>query len=210
MIADEAGRVLTVYAVYLLAAMSPGPAVFYVMRAAVSDRRVGLRGAWGVSTGTTIWVCVAALGLSALLLASPALSAAIRLAGAGYLLWLAFKLGRASLRPVAGDAAPSFIPRDGRAAYAQGVATNTTNPGTALFFTALLGSYKVEAMPAGARAAVYCGIPLLSLCWYSALALIFSDRRLAAAYLRLGRPLDAALSLIFLALGLKLAAAALH
>ena len=94
-------------------------------------------------------------------------------------------------------------------AYAQGLATNTTNPKTVLFFTALMTFYDVPAMPAPARAAVYCGIPALSLSWYSTLSLAFSDARVSRAYLSLRRPLDGGLSVLFAVLGLKLIQSAL-
>lgn len=204
-----ARAVLTVYAVYLAAAMSPGPAVFYVMRTAVASRRLGLRGALGVATGTTLWVSIAALGLTAALRHSPLLWNAVRLAGAAYLLLLAWRLARAGLAADDGAPAAGFAPKDARAAYAQGLATNATNPGTALFFTALLGLYGVERLPAAAQAAVYGGIPVLSLCWYGTLALAFSHERLAKRYLDLRRPLDAALALMFLFLAGKLGLAAL-
>jgi threonine/homoserine/homoserine lactone efflux protein len=198
-------RLLTIFAVYLLAAVSPGPAVFYVMRAAVGSRRLGLRGALGVATGTAVWVCVAAFGLAAVLKRSPLLSAAIRAAGALYLLYLSWRLAQGARGPrAADDPAPHFSPRGAAGAYAQGLATNVTNPGTALFFTALLGLYHVESMPGAAQAAAYAGIPLLAVGWYSALALAFSSERLAGGYLRLRRPLDASLAVLFLALGVKL------
>jgi len=198
-------RLATLYAVYLLAAISPGPAVFYVMRAAVASRSLGLRAALGVATGTTLWVGVAAFGLAAALKSSPALSAAVRGAGGLYFLYLAWRLALAARAPDADPAALSrFAPRGGAAAYAQGVATNATNPGTALFFTGLLGLYRVETMPPAAQLAAYAGIPVLSLCWYGSLALAFSSARLSRAYLRLRRPLDAGLAVLFLALGLKL------
>jgi threonine/homoserine/homoserine lactone efflux protein len=79
-------RLLGLYAVYLAAAVSPGPAVVYVMRTAVGSRPLGLRAALGVSTATTIWVLTAALGLAAVLKGSPHASAAIRGAGGGYFL----------------------------------------------------------------------------------------------------------------------------
>ncbi len=201
--------VLTVYAVYLFAAMSPGPAVFFVMRTAVASRRLGLRGALGVATGTTLWVCVAAVGLTAALRASPLLSNAIRWVGAVYLAFLGVRLARAAATKDDGTPAVGFAPRDEKAAYAQGLATNATNPGTAIFFTALLGLYGVERMPRGAQAAVYCGIPVLSLCWYGTLALAFSHPGLAKRYLRLRRPLDGLLALLFFLLAGKLVLAGL-
>lgn len=197
------GRLLTVYAVYIVAAMSPGPAVLYVMRTSVGSRSLGARAALGVATATTIWVCVAALGFSTVLKDAPRLMDAIRAAGGLYFLLLCFKLAR-SAATAAAEKAPAFVPRSPRAAYAQGVATNATNPGTALFFTGLLGLYDVPAMPRPAQLAVYLGIPVLSLGWYGSLSFAFSDARLSRGYLRLRRPLDAGLAALFLFLGVKL------
>jgi threonine efflux protein len=197
------GRLLTVYAVYLLAAMSPGPAVVYVMRTSVGSRGTGLRAALGVATGTAVWVTVAALGLSAVLKDSPRLADAVRGAGGAYFLFLAWKLGRSAASAEAG-AEPAFMPRSRWAAYAQGVATNVTNPGTALFFTGLLGLYGVQNMPLPGQLAVYGGIPMLSVGWYGGLSYAFSDARLSRSYLDLRRPLDGALAVLFVFLGIKL------
>jgi threonine/homoserine/homoserine lactone efflux protein len=198
-------RLLAVYAVYLVAAMSPGPAVLYVMRASVGSRGLGRRAALGVSTATTIWVLVAALGLSTVLKGSPRLMDAIRLLGGLYFLRLCWVLARSAASPAA-ERAPAFVPKSPRAAYVQGVATNATNPGTALFFTGLMGLYDVPAMPRPAQLAVYLGIPVLSLSWYSGLSFAFSDERMSRAYLKLRRPLDGGLAALFLLLGLKLIA----
>ena len=196
-------RILTIYVVYLLAAMSPGPAVLYVMRASVGSRGSGLRAALGVATGTALWVCVAAMGLSAILRDSPHLTSGISAVGGAYFLFLAWKLGR-SAATVESAGVPKFIPRSLSAVYTQGVATNVANPGTALFFTALLGLYNVQNMSLSAQFAVYCGIPVLSVGWYSGLSHAFSDSRLSRAYLHLRRPLDGALAMLFVFLGIKL------
>jgi threonine/homoserine/homoserine lactone efflux protein len=197
------GRLLTVYVVYLLAAMSPGPAVVYVMRTSVGSRGYGLRAALGVATGTALWIGVAALGLSAILKDSPRLMDAIRAVGGAYFLFLAWKLGRSAATAEAGSA-PKFMPRSPWAAYTQGVATNVTNPGTALFFTALLGLYDVQSMPLSSQLAVYGGIPVLSVGWYGGLSYAFSNPKLSRAYMNLRRPLDGALAALFVFLGIKL------
>ncbi|MFI5361305.1 MAG: LysE family translocator [Elusimicrobiota bacterium] len=197
------GRLLTLYVVYLMAAMSPGPAVVYVMRSSVGSRGIGLRAAAGVATGTSLWVVVAAVGLSAILRSSPLLAGAIRGVGGVYLLYLAWRLGRSAATPAAGGAS-SFAPRSFGAAYWQGVGTNVTNPGTALFFTALLGLYDIPSMPFAAQLAAYVGIPILSFGWYGGLSLAFSDARLSRAYLSLRRPLDGALAALFVLLGVEL------
>ena len=204
MILTMIGRLMSVYAVYFLAAMSPGPAVVYVMRTAVESRPLGLGAALGVATATALWVCIAALGLAAVLKDSPHFMDLIRAAGGVYFLRLCWTLGRSAATGGAAKAAPGAVPRGPWAAYAQGVATNATNPATALFFTALLGLYDVQTMTAAAQTAAYVGIPLLAVLWYGGLSLAFSDARLSRAYLRLRRPLDGALAILFLVLGAKL------
>jgi threonine/homoserine/homoserine lactone efflux protein len=196
-------RLLAVYAVYLLAAMSPGPSVLFVMRTSVSSRSLGARAALGVATGTAGWVLVAALGLAALLKASPRAMDGIRVAGGLYFFKLCWGLARSAATAEAA-AAPRFAPRSGRAAYARGVAVNATNPGSALFFTGLIGLYGVQEMPRAFQTAVYLGIPVLSATWYSLLSRAFSHARVSGAYLRLRRPLDGALAALFLVLGTEL------
>lgn len=196
-------RLLGVYGVYLLAAMSPGPSVLFVMRTAVSSRPLGARAALGVATATTAWVLVVALGLSALLKGSPRFLDGVRVVGGAYFAFLAWKLGRSAASAGAAPG-PKFLPRSPRAAYAQGVATNATNPGAVLFFTGLLGLYRVPDMPRAFQLAVYGGIPVLSVAWYSALAFAFSHAKVSRGYLRLRRPLDGALAALFAFLGAKL------
>lgn len=173
------------------------------MRTALGGR-FPIAAALGVATGTALWVCVAALGLSAVLKGTPALIDAIRLAGGLYFLYLCRGLARSAASPAPSQAAAAFSPSSARAAYARGVATNTTNPATALFFTGLFSLYDVGAMTAAARWAVYLGIPALSVCWYGGLSLLFSNERLSRGYLSLRRPLDGALCVLFLVLAAKL------
>ena len=206
---SEIARLLTVYAVYLLAAMAPGPAVFYVMRTAISSRRRGLRAAWGVATGTAIWVCVAAFGLSVALKNCPLTARAVRALGGAVFLHMCWRLGRVAASPAAPEEGTDFSPRSLWSAYSHGVAVNTTNPATAFFFAGLLGLYQVEQMPAWAQIAAYAGIVVLSVGWYSSVALVFSHPRLARAYLRLRRPPDAILAVLFLALAIELLRSAL-
>ncbi|MDR7305527.1 LysE family translocator [Rhodoferax saidenbachensis] len=48
----------------------------------------------GLSTGLATLACIAATGLSGLMLAVPSLQLAMKLAGTAYLFWLAWKIGR--------------------------------------------------------------------------------------------------------------------
>jgi len=103
----------------------------------------GIAAALGVSAGCVVHTLVAAFGLAALLAASAAAFAAVKWAGAAYLLWLAFNMLRDGVRP----AAPLAVNRERAASpgfarlFMQGLATNVLNPKVAIFFLALLPQF---------------------------------------------------------------------
>jgi threonine/homoserine/homoserine lactone efflux protein len=131
------------YAVFLATAivllLVPGPAVLYVVTRSIEmGRSGGLASVAGITTGTIVYIGLAAAGLSSLLLASTAAFDAIRYIGAAYLLWLGVRrlLGR-GLDELEAEAPP----RTRRRAYAQGVFVNLTNPKTIVFIFAFLPQF---------------------------------------------------------------------
>ena len=90
----------------LVAALTPGPAVTAIVARALAD---GLRPAQainaGVVTGDVILFVLAAAGMAAVARSHDQLFTALRLAGAGYLLWAGIRLWRARPRPVLPQAA---------------------------------------------------------------------------------------------------------
>jgi len=117
----------------LLLALTPGPNMIYcVSRTLVQGRRAGFISLGGVMLAFLVHLLAAALGLTALLLAVPLAFDAIRLAGAAYLLWLAWQ----ALRP--GGSAPfeaRNLPIDRPAKlFRMGFLTNLLNPKVAMFY----------------------------------------------------------------------------
>ncbi len=117
----------------LLLALTPGPNMIYcVSRTLVQGRRAGLTSLGGVLLAFLVHLVAAALGLTALLIAVPFAFDAIRLAGAAYLLWLAWQ----AVKP-GGEApfAPRALPADppGRL-FRMGFLTNLLNPKVAMFY----------------------------------------------------------------------------
>lgn len=114
--------------------LTPGPDTMYVLSRALGDgRAVGVRSAAGIATGVLVHTAAAALGLSALLRASPAAYDAVKYLGAAYLVYL----GVAALR---GDG-PGSRERETDGGYLQGVTVNVLNPKVALFFLAFLPGF---------------------------------------------------------------------
>lgn len=118
----------------------PGPAVLYLVGRSVEQGRVaGLVSVLGIHAATLVHVAAAALGLSAILASSALAFAAIKYAGAAYLIWLGLKklFGRA-------DGVPEGAPlrRHSRARLIRdGFIVNLLNPKTALFFLAFLPQF---------------------------------------------------------------------
>ena len=124
--------------------LTPGPDMLFVIAQTLRGGSArGWAAALGIFAGALGHVGLAALGLAALLAASPGLFFAARVVGAAYLIWLGVSALRAALRP-GGEAAP--LPAVGTqqglgAAFRQGMATNLLNPKVALFFLAFLPQF---------------------------------------------------------------------
>src|SRR5690606_8363649 len=83
-------------AIALGVVLSPGPNMIYlVSRSITQGRRAGLISLAGVAAGFAVYLVAATLGLTAVFTAVPQLYLAVKLAGAGYLAFLAWK----TLRP---------------------------------------------------------------------------------------------------------------
>lgn len=123
----------------LLLALTPGPVwIYLISRTLTQGRRAGYFSLIGVMAGVLVHLLAAALGLSALLLAVPAAFDAIKLAGAAYLLWLAWttlKGGGFSFTPQPLDAVPP------RVLFRQSLTASVINPKVAVFYLSLFPQF---------------------------------------------------------------------
>jgi threonine/homoserine/homoserine lactone efflux protein len=129
-------------AAWTLLALSPGPAVMYVMsQTARHGMRGGVAATLGIVSGHLVTFSAVALGLAALLAKYSGAIAAIRIVGAVYLMYLGGKMLLAKARadaPIVSNGATSS-PRHGIAL--QGLAVQLTNPKNLLFVFALLPQF---------------------------------------------------------------------
>jgi len=120
--------------------LTPGPNMMYlVSRSICQGRRAGLVSLGGVGLGFLVYMLAAAFGITALLFAVPLAYDGLRLAGAAYLLYLAW----AALKP--GGRSP-FQVRDlpvdsNRRLFAMGFLTNLLNPKAAMMYLSLLPQF---------------------------------------------------------------------
>ena len=117
--------------------LTPGPNMIYLIsRSITQGPAAGIVSLGGVALGFLFYMLCAAFGITALLLAIPYAYDALRLAGAAYLLWLAWQAmkpgGRSpfQVRKLAVDS-PQRL-------FAMGLVTNLLNPKIAMLYLALL------------------------------------------------------------------------
>jgi threonine/homoserine/homoserine lactone efflux protein len=127
-------------AVALAMVLTPGPNMAYlVSRSVCQGRAAGLVSLGGVALGFLTYMLLAALGVTALLLAIPYAYDALRLCGAAYLAWMAWS----ALRP--GGASPfqlrALAADSPRRLFAMGLLTNLLNPKIAALYLSLLPQF---------------------------------------------------------------------
>jgi len=130
---------LTFFALSVVLGLTPGPDnLFVAMQAATHGRRAGLAVVLGLCTGLLGHTAAVALGLAAVLAASATAFTVLKLAGAAYLLYLAWGAWRAPVGTMGGETLAPLQP--GRM-YLRGVLMNLSNPKVAIFFLAFLPQF---------------------------------------------------------------------
>jgi threonine/homoserine/homoserine lactone efflux protein len=120
--------------------LTPGPNMIYLIsRSITQGPSAGLVSLGGVGLGFVFYMLCAAFGITALLFAVPFAYDALRLAGAAYLLWLAWQ----AVKP--GGRSPFEVKKlaidSPRKLFAMGFVTNLLNPKIAMLYLALLPQF---------------------------------------------------------------------
>jgi len=155
---------LPVLAAFALAtvvlAITPGPDMALQLSRTVNYGRAhGLAVGFGAMSGVAVHTTLVALGISVLIVAAPVAFLVLKLAGAAYLLWLAFQAvvhggglrlaGKAVQTPTL---AQSFL---------TGVGINLLNPKVVLFFVTFLPQFVDRADPAAPQKLFFLGVEFI-------------------------------------------------
>lgn len=185
--------------------------VFVVSRTLAGGARAGVAASLGIGTGCAVHSLLAAFGLAALLAVSPWAFAAIKWAGAAYLVWLALGMLRAAWAPAAAAAAQAVVPARVSAwrLFRQGLLTNVLNPKVALFVLAFLPQFIDPQAAHKTLAFLFLGAWLVvqGMLFLLVLVAVTARLRRLGGSPRLGRWLHGLGGGLFLALAGKLALA---
>ena len=196
---------LAVAFLHLLAVISPGPAVIMAAKTGVSEGlRTGVFLAIGLALGAVIWAFAALFGLGVVFAAAPRLLFALKLLGAGYLLWLAYGFWRDADKPLPlGDTGKAA--RTPFGAFRLGVFTQLTNPKPAILFSAIFLGTVPPTTPLWVYGALLTVVFINEVAWNTFVARIFSLARTRTAYLSLKSILDKTFGGLLALLGVKIA-----
>lgn len=191
--------------VALVVVFTPGPATALVIRNAL---RGGTHAAWattaGNSTGIFLWAAASVLGISALVAASEAAFAVLKIVGAVVLVYLGLQAVLRARRGVAFDL-------DGREAlarshYRQGLITSFANPKLAVFFIALFPQFVPDGQPVLPATVLMAAIIVsMDVVWFTVLAVVVSRAQRALLEHGWARRMEAASGSVLMALGVRLA-----
>jgi threonine/homoserine/homoserine lactone efflux protein len=140
------GVLLNFVATTWMLAILPGVGQALMLRQTLADGpRIAVATIFGTVTGLVIWSAAAGAGLSAALLADPAIYHGLLLAGGGVLIVIGLRTVLSAVRRPA-DGAPAHpdgpdTEANGRGAYLAGLATNLGNPKAGVFAISLLPAF---------------------------------------------------------------------
>ena len=201
------GDLAAVALAFGIVAVSPGPANLACASVAMSrGRAAGLRFGLGLglSLGLAFWGLLAAAGLGAVLATSAPALVALKLAGATYLLWLAWGAARAAVRP-----GEILAPARSAPGFGAGLLLNLTNLKAVFAWMAALavGLGEGSGWAALGAATLLCmGIGAAN---YALWAILFSTGSAMSAYRRLRRWIEGMMAALFAMAGLGLLRSAL-
>ncbi|WP_441246777.1 LysE family translocator [Kitasatospora sp. McL0602] len=134
------GAIAGIAVVALGMVMTPGPNMIYLVSRSISQgRRAGLISLSGVFVGFLVYLSAVLAGIATVFALVPEIYVGIKLAGAAYLLWLAWK----AVRPGGRSAfTPTELDQDGpRKLFLMGLLTCLLNPKVAILYISLIPQF---------------------------------------------------------------------
>ena len=130
---------VTFFLASVLLGLAPGPDnIFVLTQSALRGRTAGLLVTLGLCTGLVVHTTAVAFGVAVIFQASAVAFTALKLFGAGYLLYLAWHAFRASVAKISAG-------RENELGYGKlyrrGIIMNVTNPKVSIFFLAFLPQF---------------------------------------------------------------------
>jgi len=203
---QELDALIAIGALLAIGAASPGPSFVMVARTAVAASRMhGMLVALGMGVGGLIFAIAALLGLQALFAAVPVVYVAIKVAGGAYLVYLGLRIWRGASRSLSVDTADVSADASARRAFMAGLATQVSNPKTAIVYGSVFAACLPESPSLAFCAATVSLVFLIETGWYGVVAALLSAGTPRRLYLRYKAYIDRVTGSALIVFGIKLA-----
>lgn len=202
---------LLVAGIHLLAVMSPGPDFAMVLRnSVVYSRRTGVMAAMGLGMGILLHVTYSLLGIGLIISQSIVLFNAIKLLGAGYLVYIGLKSLFAKEDIASAKSESSTLEHQVKdlprlQALRMGFLTNALNPKATLFFLALFTQVISPHTAIGIKMIYGLEMSLATFAWFSFVAIALTHKSINKVFSSIKLKLEKVFGVILIALGLKVA-----
>lgn len=198
-------NLLLSWSIQLTGALSPGPSVALIVSVALSRGRLpALQGAGGVAVGSGILACATALGITAIFARFTDVMTVVRLLGAAYLAWLAFKAFRSAMRPASVRVLPEALKSQKSPAVA-GMLLQVSNPKALLFWLAIASIGGIGDSPLLVKIVFVIGACAISFAAHGGYGLALSVAPVRLVYAATRRWIEGAFGCFFMFASYKLA-----
>lgn len=172
--------------------------------------RDGALSSLGICSGLFVHAVVSAVGISVILLQSAWAFKALKLAGAGYLMWLGYVSLRSAARkgePLELDHLPTSVYRfSARRSLLEGFLSNVLNPKAVVFYMAFLPQFIDPTRSALQQSLFLAGLHFaIAMVWQCLLASIVHKAKTWMQNQKVRRSLDGVTGSIMMLFGIKLA-----
>jgi len=189
----------------LLAVISPGADFAMVTRSSYAQgRKAGLAAAAGIALGVQVHVLYTVLGIAVIISQSPVLFLAMKVLGAGYLIYLGYQSLTNTTR-ISLEGQPSATGL--LAAMRTGFLTNALNPKTMLFVVSAYTQVVQPGTPLGLDFAYGAFMSFAHWVWFSLVAVFFSSAGLRKAMIERQVVVDRVIGVALIGLGLAVVVA---
>ena len=198
-------QVLTFALVAAVLTVTPGADMMLIVRNVLrGGGQDGVITTFGICAGLFVHAVLSALGISIVLMHSAAAFNAVKIAGAGYLIWLGVQSLRSASRGPDVPAVRETV-RPGRCLL-EGFLSNILNPKVAVFYLAFLPQFIGPTDPVMKKSLVLATIHYAEgIAWLLTLTLLVDRTRRFFLHATVRRWLDGLCGLVLVGLGMRLA-----
>lgn len=197
---------ITVAAIHLLAAMSPGPDFALISRnSLIYSRKTAIFTSLGLALGIAVHIAYSLLGIGLIISQSILLFSIIKYLGAGYLIYIGYKSFKSRPKKISENFTETKKTLSSVAAVRMGFLSNILNPKVTLFFLSLFTQVINQHTPYLIQLLYSLEMCLMTFCWFSFVGIVISHSVVKSRFAKIQHQLEKAFGVILIALGIKVA-----